>query len=80
MTIRSILAITLFVFTYLLLISLSLALTAFCTLAGIALIAAAPRFITIVLGLGLISMGFIVLFFFDQVYLQKTQDRPISSD
>lgn len=56
-------SILLFFVVYILLVLLALALAAACAYAGIMAIVAAPRFITIALGLGLMGMGVLVCFF-----------------
>ncbi len=60
---KSVLSIILFVTVYAILFILSIALTVACVMAGIGLITSAPRLITIALGLGLASLGFLVFVF-----------------
>ncbi len=60
---RAIFAIVLFMIVYILLFVFALALTAICTWAGINLIIGFPRFITLAIGIGLASLGFLVLIF-----------------
>ncbi|WP_417351885.1 M48 family metalloprotease [Flavobacterium alkalisoli] len=62
-TVMAILAIILFVITYLVLIAAALGLTILCGYGAIMLIALRPLLITIMLGLGLGSMGLLILFF-----------------
>ena len=62
-TAKAISAIVLFILTYLLLLIFAIGLTVICVYAGIALIALKPTFITIALGIGLASLGILVLFF-----------------
>jgi Zn-dependent protease with chaperone function len=56
-------SLVLFFIVYILLILLSVLLTIGCVYGGIAIIVAVPRFITIMLGIGLISLGVMVLIF-----------------
>lgn len=60
---KAITAIGIFTFVYLLLFICALGLTALCVYGGIILVLAVPRFITIALGIGLASTGFLVIFF-----------------
>jgi Zn-dependent protease with chaperone function len=60
---RAVLAITLFIVTYIVMVALALGLTALCVYGGIMLIIHFPRFITIALGAGLASLGILVLIF-----------------
>ncbi|MBL7850543.1 MAG: M48 family metalloprotease [Cyclobacteriaceae bacterium] len=60
---RAILSIGLFLVTYLVLIIVAIGLTIFCVYAGLAMIVARPMIITIGLGLGLASLGILVLIF-----------------
>ncbi len=62
-TTRAIVAIIFFVLTYLVILALATGLTVACMYGGLMMITAAPHFITIVLGLGLASMGILVLIF-----------------
>lgn len=59
----AILSLVLFVIVYLLLIAMSIALTIACCYIGIQIIIAKPMIVTILLGLGLASMGILVLIF-----------------
>jgi Zn-dependent protease with chaperone function len=52
-----------FFVVYLLLVAAAVALAAGCVYAGFAIIVAAPRFITIIIGLGLVALGISVVFF-----------------
>jgi len=56
-------SVVLFFIVYILLILLSVLLTIGCVYGGIALIIALPRFITLMLGIGLIGLGVMVLIF-----------------
>ena len=60
---KAILSIVLFIFTYLILLVLALGLTVLCVYGGIMLVVAYPRLITIAIGIGLASMGILILFF-----------------
>nr|MCU0394189.1 hypothetical protein [Thermoflexibacter sp.] len=71
MTVRAILAIALFVFTYILLICLSLGLTIISAYGGLMLIVFRPSFITLMLGAGLISMAVLVLIFLVKFIFKK---------
>ncbi len=62
-TTRAITSINLFILTYILMLALAVGLTVLCVYAGIMLVAFRPMFITIVLGIGLASLGILVLFF-----------------
>ncbi len=76
MTGKAIIAITLFIITYLILLSLAIGMTALCVMGGIALIAAKPMAITIGLGVGLASLGFFILIFlFKFLFKQHKVDR-----
>ena len=63
MATRAILSIIFFIIVYFSLIGFAIWLTYFCGFLGIGLIAAHPSFLTIVLGLGLGSIGILVLIF-----------------
>lgn len=60
---KAIMAIVLFMIVYIVLFLLAIALTAACTWGGISLIISFPRFITLAIGIGLASLGFLVLIF-----------------
>ncbi len=62
-TTKAVLSIAFFILTYLLLLVLAVGLTFLCVYGGIVLIAVRPMFITIALGIGLASLGVLVLFF-----------------
>jgi|TARA_B110000037_G_C17095744_1_gene495922 Zn-dependent protease with chaperone function len=62
-TTKAVLSIILFVLTYLLMLVLAIGLTVLCVYGGIMLIVSFPRFITLALGVGLASLGVLVLFF-----------------
>ncbi|MFM9952255.1 MAG: hypothetical protein ACKV1O_30265 [Saprospiraceae bacterium] len=75
-TYSAILSIALFVFVYLLLVLLGVCLTIACTYGGIMFIALSPSIITIMLGLGIISMGFLILaFLLKFIFAKHTVDR-----
>lgn len=63
MALKSIGAILLFIFTYIILILLAIAFTVLCGYAGIMIIILKPMILTIMLGVGLISLGVLVLIF-----------------
>ncbi|RNL88673.1 hypothetical protein ED312_07740 [Sinomicrobium pectinilyticum] len=60
---KAIWSILLFVFTYSVLAVLAIGLTVLCAYAGIQLIIAMPKLVTIALGIGLASLGFLILVF-----------------
>ena len=62
-TTKAILSIVLFLFVYSLLFVITIGLTVLCAYGGISLISLYPGFITIALGIGLASIGFLVLLF-----------------
>jgi Zn-dependent protease with chaperone function len=62
-TVKAIIAIGIFVFTYLILLTLAIALTVLCVFSGFSIIVFKPMFITIVLGIGLASLGILNLIF-----------------
>ena len=61
--IRAVLSILLFLFTYIVMIILALALIVLCGYIAFVLVAFKAMFLTIMIGLGLIGMGFLILFF-----------------
>ncbi len=62
-TTKAIMSITFFILTYVLMLVLAVGLTALCIYGGIMLIAIRPMFITVALGIGLASLGVLVLIF-----------------
>lgn len=62
-TTKAIISINLFILTYLLMLVFAVGLTVLCVYGGIMLIAIRPMFVTIALGIGLASLGILVLFF-----------------
>ncbi|HRZ97698.1 MAG TPA: M48 family metallopeptidase [Paludibacter sp.] len=73
---KSILAISFFSFTYLIILILAILLTGLCIVGGVTLIAYKPMFITIALGLGLASMGILILIFLLKfIFKSHKQDR-----
>jgi Zn-dependent protease with chaperone function len=62
-TTKAVLSITLFILTYFLMLILAIGLTVLCVYGGILLIVSFPSFITLALGIGLASLGVLVLFF-----------------
>lgn len=71
MTGKAIFAITLFIVTYLILLSLAIGMTVLCVIGGISLILAKPMAITIGLGIGLASLGFFILIFLFKFLFKK---------
>ncbi|EGK01946.1 M48 family metalloprotease [Dysgonomonas gadei] len=71
MTFKAIFAIIIFIFVYLLLLVSAIALTILCALGGIGLIIVLPKFFTILLGVGLASLGFLVLIFLFKFLFKK---------
>ncbi|MBD0830611.1 M48 family metalloprotease [Aestuariibaculum sediminum] len=73
---KAIISICLFVFTYVIMLALSVGLTLLCVYGGIALITAKPTLITIALGIGLASMGvFILIFLIKFIFKSHKTDR-----
>lgn len=62
-TTKAIISINFFLLTYILMLVFAVGLTALCVYGGIMLIAIRPMLITIALGIGLASLGILVLFF-----------------
>lgn len=62
-TTKAIISINLFILTYLLMLVFAVILTVLCVYGGIMLIAIRPMLITLALGIGLASLGVLVLFF-----------------
>lgn len=56
-------AIIFFILVYIVLMAAALGLAALCAIGGISLIVAFPRFITLMIGIGLIGLGLLVVFF-----------------
>lgn len=84
-TTKAILSILLFLVVYLLIILAAIALTAACVFGGITLIISYPRFITLMLGIGLASLGVIILFFllkfiFKSYKIDRSQLHEITKD
>ena len=63
MTVRAILSIFLFVIVYITLILLAIGLTFLCVLGSYYLIKAKPTFYTLMIGVGLVSLGVFILAF-----------------
>jgi len=61
--IKAILTINLFAFIYLIILLLAVLLTGLCIAGGVSLIAIKPMFITIAVGIGLASLGVLILIF-----------------
>lgn len=68
---KAVAAILLFVICYLLILLLAVALTMLCVAGGIFLIALRPMFLTIALGIGLASLGVLVLIFLLKFLFKK---------
>lgn len=62
-TTKAIVSIVFFVLTYIVLFLLAIVLTVACVYGGYLLVVNYPRLLTVILGLGLASMGFLILFF-----------------
>ncbi|MDC6365692.1 MULTISPECIES: M48 family metalloprotease [Flavobacteriaceae] len=62
-TSKAIISIVFFAIVYAIIFLLAIALTTICVYGGVMLVISAPRFITIALGIGLASLGFLILFF-----------------
>ncbi|MFY7942955.1 MAG: M48 family metallopeptidase, partial [Crocinitomicaceae bacterium] len=76
MTGKAIFAITLFIITYLILLTFAIGITILCLLGGIAMIVTKPILIIIGLGLGLASLGiFILIFLFKFLFKKHKVDR-----
>lgn len=74
--VKSIYAILLFIFAYLVLAILVVSLAALCLVGALALISSSPSFVTLGLGLGLISLGvMIVVFLFKFIFETHKVDR-----
>lgn len=75
--IRVIGAIFLFCFVYLLLLALAAGLAATCIFAGIYLITHLPKFITLIIGAGIIGLGVMVIIFLIKfVFAKQSGDKP----
>lgn len=72
-TVKAITSIAFFAIMYMLLLLLSIGLTVLCIYGGIALIAVKPMFITIALGVGLGSLGIMVLVFLLKFIFQSNK-------
>lgn len=70
-TLRAILSIVLFMFVYIILLVLAVGLTALCAFAGFYVITVRPSFITLMLGVGLASLGFFILAFLFKFLFKK---------
>lgn len=76
MTSKAIFAIIIFILVYLILLLLGIVLTALCIYGGISLIIAIPKFLTIVLGIGLASLGIMIFIFLIKfLFKEHTVDR-----
>ncbi|MES2837566.1 MAG: M48 family metallopeptidase [Bacteroidota bacterium] len=73
---KAIIAISVFILSYLIILLLALILTALCIAGGISLIALKPSFLTILLGIGLSSLGIlIVIFLIKFIFKSHKTDR-----
>lgn len=70
---KAILSIILFVFTYIALVVLAIGFTIACGYGGVMLIALRPSFMTLMLGLGCISIGLLILFFMVKFVFSKNK-------
>ncbi|WP_306353022.1 M48 family metalloprotease [Flavobacterium sp. '19STA2R22 D10 B1'] len=71
MTSKAIFSIVIFVFVYMILLSLSVGLTVLCVFGGVTLIITKPMILTIGLGLGLASLGFFIITFLFKFLFKK---------
>ncbi len=62
-TIKAITSIVFFIISYIVILAIAVGLTALCVYIGLIMITGHPSFITLVLGIGIASMGFLILFF-----------------
>lgn len=72
-TAKAIVAIVLFVLFYVVLFTLAVGLTAGCLVLGFRIIVAKPMFFTLVFGLGIASLGVLILIFLVKFMFQKTK-------
>ena len=70
-TTKAVFTIILFIVVYFLLLSLALGLTALCITAGFMIIAARPMLFTLIVGLGLASIGVLILLFLIKFLFKK---------
>lgn len=66
-------SIVFFILVYLMLVVAACALALLCAYGGIALIAAVPRFLTLMIGIGMIGMGLMILFFLMKFIFKKNK-------
>ncbi|MBV1924451.1 MAG: hypothetical protein KUG68_10540, partial [Flavobacteriaceae bacterium] len=71
MTKKAILSIVLFVIIYLLILSISIAITLFCFYSGFLIITIKPSLLLIVLGGGIVSLGLILIIFLLKFMFKK---------
>ena len=62
-----------FILTYLVLVAAACVLAALCAYGGIALVFALPKFFTLMIGLGLVGVGLMVLFFLLKFIFKRTK-------
>src|SRR5574343_104418 len=72
-TAKAIVAIVLFVLFYVVLFTLAVCLTAGCLVLGFRIIVAKPMFFTLIFGLGIASLGVLILIFLVKFMFQKTK-------
>ncbi|WP_341215023.1 M48 family metallopeptidase [uncultured Wocania sp.] len=70
---KAITSIVIFAIVYFIIFVLALGLTALCVFGGVSLIVTVPRLITIALGVGLASLGFLVIFFLLKFIFKKNK-------
>lgn len=76
MTTKAILSIVLFLVVYVILLAVAIGLTALCVIGGLYVITARPSFLTLMLGIGLASLGFFILaFLFKFMFKKHKADR-----
>ena len=75
---RVLTSVILFFVVYFLLILLAVILAALTVYGGVALILAAPKFFTLMIGLGLIGLGLMVLFFLIKFVFAVSQVRSLN--
>ncbi len=71
MTARAIASIALFIFTYILLACLSIALVGLCGFLGLMILSVKVNFLTVMLAIGLVSMGLLILIFLVKFIFKK---------
>jgi hypothetical protein len=74
-TTKAILAVVLFIFSYLLMVVLTIGLTIICIIAGLGIIISIVNFFTLIFGVGLMSLGVLIL-----VFLFKFMFKSVKRD